>query len=393
MADRNFELPGIHELSKEQEAARMLKNEGRHLIIGGPGTGKSVVALMRARRHHRAKEDYVFLVYNRLLHQASRRLFGEKLASQTWKSWFGGKFREMTGQALTLLPSEQQGDWRDIDWDRVLGLVRPAKGDLPFLIIDEGQDMPPEFYKALIGLGFRDIYVVADQNQAIVEGQNSSRQDIEDALVIAPNNVLELRTNYRNSYTTARLAREFYTGDPASPAPELPSNQRSAKRPVLVEYGTGKKLHFQAIVRRILKTADRGPSKLIGVICPNNQVRERYIKALNSAKPQLDNGKPHIQTYKSGDRAELSFDKGGIMVINAQSCKGLEFDTVLLADIDQHWCRAENMEEQKRLFYVMVARAKERVVILRNADKDCPVEPILPTNPEILGKELENGAK
>ena len=45
MARRRFELPGIQDLSKEQEAARALPRRGRHLIVGGPGTGKSVLAL------------------------------------------------------------------------------------------------------------------------------------------------------------------------------------------------------------------------------------------------------------------------------------------------------------------------------------------------------------
>ena len=50
MARRKFELPGIQDLGKEQEAARALPREGQHLIVGGPGTGKSVLALIRARR-------------------------------------------------------------------------------------------------------------------------------------------------------------------------------------------------------------------------------------------------------------------------------------------------------------------------------------------------------
>ena len=41
--------------------------------------------------------------------------------------------------------------------------------------------MPPEFYSALIGLGFDRFFVVADQNQQITEA-NSSRKDIEDIL-------------------------------------------------------------------------------------------------------------------------------------------------------------------------------------------------------------------
>jgi DNA helicase II / ATP-dependent DNA helicase PcrA len=390
MAKRNFTLPGIQDLSKDQEDARALPKKGQHLIIGGPGTGKSVLALLRSRRHHDANDAYVFLVYNHLLHQASNHLFGPKLTSTTWNSWFSSKFCGWAKKSIPLMPAKPGKTWQDIDWEEVLqaiaaiDIIAESNG-LPFLIIDEGQDMPPEFYRSLVNLGFENFYVVADQNQQIVSGKNSSRQDIENVLDISSDDVIELTANYRNSYPTARLAQEFYTGDPACPPPELPSIQRTAKRPILLEYGKSCHTNFTSVISAILKTADRDPSKLLGVITPKDEVRERYVKELSTANLKLDNGMPQIQTYKSGgDAAKLSFDEGGIMVINAQSCKGLEFDTVFLADIDQYYCNPGVYDAKKRLFYVMVARARDNVIMLKDADNHCPVDAILPNNPDIL---------
>ena len=390
MARRTFALPGIQDLSKDQEDARALPRKGQHLIIGGPGTGKSVLALLRSRRHDDESDNYVFLVYNHLLHQASRYLFGPKLTSQTWNRWFPGMFHECSKQSIPFLPAQPGGTWQEVDWVQVLKII--AKGEpvnesdkLPYLIIDEGQDMPPEFYKALVNMGYENFYVVADQNQQIVSGRHSSRQDIENVLAISSDDVIELKYNYRNSYPTARLAREFYTGDPASPPPALPSMQRTAERPILVEYGNGCSETFPSIIRRILKTVDRYPGKLFGIIAPTNKVRQKYLQAITTANPKLDHGMPKIQTYGSGDDAtKLSFDEGGIMLINAQSCKGLEFDIVFLADIDQHYCTPQTADEKRRLFYVMVARAKERVILLKNADVHCPVDSIIPNNPEVI---------
>ena len=45
MPKRKFELPGIQDLSKEQEAARVLPKKGQHLIVGGPGTGEIRVSV------------------------------------------------------------------------------------------------------------------------------------------------------------------------------------------------------------------------------------------------------------------------------------------------------------------------------------------------------------
>jgi len=386
MAERKFDLPGIQDLSKEQEDARALPKEGQHLIIGGPGTGKSVVALLRSRLHQRDKDDYAFIVYNKLLNQASRQLFGMELKSRQWQSWFMNIFRTETGKSMPKCPPEGNG-WQELDWaqaSEIIAVLHLHKEiTRSFLIIDEGQDMPPEFYQALANLGFENFYVVADQNQQIVPNQNSRIKDIRNALAIADDDVIELQENYRNTYPIALLAREFYTGDPASPPPKLP-NRPSSIRPLLLEYAAEK---FGKIIESILKNADMKPDKLYGIITPNNTVRDRYYQALINAKVTLDNERPDIETYKNGDKHNLTFNKSGIIVINAQSCKGLEFDTVFLADINQYYCNNQNLDNTRRLFYVMVARAKESVVMLKEADKHCPVEAILPQDNAIMERK------
>ena len=385
MAKRKFELPGIQDLSKEQEAARALPKEGRHLIVGGPGTGKSVLALIRARRHQRDGDDVLFLVFNHLLNRASGQLFGKGLVSRTWIGWFLETFREMTGQPAPRRMSDGNG-FREIDWPGVERIIHalPAgePGQTPFLVIDEGQDMPRAFYDALVNLGFERFFVVADQNQQITH-ENSSRKDIQDCLAIEPGEIIELGRNYRNRYSVARLARAFYTGDPASPPPELPAASPGAV-PVLYTYVQER---LDAVARGIVRLADRDPRQLIGVITPSNPVRERYVEALRCVEARLDNPPPTIATYHGENRTEVVFAEGGVLVINAQACKGLEFDTVVLADIDEHFVRRSDPDVARRLFYVMVARARERVFMFMKRGGRSDIEPILPADREILRRE------
>ncbi len=386
MIKRRFKLPGIQDLSKEQEDARALPKKGKYLIIGGPGTGKSVLALFRSRRYYRGEEDYLFLVYNHLLNKAGRQLFGGNLKSETWIKWFRKFYQEATGEKLPQLPKQPGNEWQEIDWDAVEAVIADIEelpdSKFPYLVIDEGQDMPPSFYKAVYGLGFDNIFVVADQNQQIDPDKNSTRQEIQNRLLIKSEDIVELMHNYRNTYPVARLAREFYTDDPASPPPDLPKAQHSAKRPILFEY---KHNQFKSLIVKILKIADLNPGWLIGVIAPKNSVRKRYYDALLTVDVQLDNGRPRVSTYYNGaELDELKFCLGGIMVINAQSCKGLEFNIVFLADINEHYFNPGISDQKKRLFYVMIARAMDRVIMLKEADKPCPVEPILPKDPEIL---------
>ena len=64
---------------------------------------------------------------------------------------------------------------------------------------------------------------------------------------------LKLRQNYRNNYPVARLAREFHTGDPASPPPELPESA-PGDVPRLYSYEQN---NLSAVAQGILRLADR----------------------------------------------------------------------------------------------------------------------------------------
>lgn len=394
MAPRAFKLPGIQDLTKEQERARALPKEGQHLIVGGPGTGKSILALIRARRLARDEDRYLFLVFNHLLHRASQQLFaGEHaLDSATWHRWFRQQFRDITGQPIPLLPAQGADNFRPIDWQGVQSIVHdrdasrlPAHLERLHLVIDEGQDMPPAFYQSLIELGFENFFVACDQNQQIMD-DNSSRQDIRDNLALEEREVIELVHNHRNSYPIARLAREFYTGDPASPPPELPPLGR-AEVPLLYVYPAPARL--ERVTRSIVRLADREPNKLIGVLAPNNQVRQNYFDGLETSaeKMRLDHGLPAIATFYGAHRPDVHFDKGGILVINAQACKGLEFDVVMLADIDQYRVKPTDPDALKKLFYVMIARAREKIFLFMRQDANRAVEQLLPTDPAILRRE------
>ena len=388
MATRRFELPGIQDLSKEQEAARALSKEGQHLIVGGPGTGKTVLALMRVRRHARDRDPHVFLVHNNLLHRWSVALAGETVSINTWTRWFGRKFWEVNGQLLPKKGAGRPGGFEPIDWDSVLDLVGRANRvkDPPFLVIDEGQDMPPDFYRSLVKLGFERFFVAADQNQQITDA-HSSRRDIETQLDIDTEDVVELTDNYRNSTPVARLAREFYTDDPASPRPILP--KRQGVPAWLFEYPPER---FAEICRRIVRLVDRDPTRLVGVLAPNNDVRRRYFDGLRAVGGDaLDHDPPAIATFHGNHRPDVRFDEGGILVINCQACKGLEFDVAVLADVDRHYYRPDDRESTMKLFYVMVARAREQVILLRQTGVDSRIEAILPKDPKVLRRSVLTG--
>ncbi len=399
MQARRFELPSIQDLTKDQEAVRGLPLRGQHLVIGGPGTGKSIVALLRTRRLALENLDYSFLVFNHLLDRASLQLYcGEsknpqsELISRTWNGWLSDEFSKLTGHDLPKKVAQSSSTWQPIDWHLAVKLatdISDKKRQLSksrFLVIDEGQDMPPEFYRVVIGLGFDNLFVVADQNQQIKE-EHSSRQDIEDVLAIETNDVLELRQNFRNALPIARLAREFYTNDIASPLPDLPQMSGSAgaiSTPIYFRY---EPQQLNPIANKILTHYRNHPHHVIGVITPNNDSRIRFFNSVMAVSKVKDFGglRPIIQTWSTRQRPNVRFDLGGIVVINVQACKGLEFDVVYCADIDDHLFDSSDVDSTKKRFYVMVARAREQIVLLARKGKSGNIEKhLLPSDRSLL---------
>lgn len=386
MAKRRFQLPGIHELSKEQELVRAWPLEGRFFLTGGPGTGKSVMCLLRARRLHEEKKQYCFLVFNHVLRFASHQLFGIGLQHEQWQAWFHEVFEKITHRKVPYLDAGAGKKWRPVNWNACLELVGKQSADAleeryknQYLIIDEGQDMPPGFYQFLNAIPFENIFVAADFNQAIGH-ENSKFDEIHGQII--PDSMHELKSNYRNKYGVARLAREFCPETPGTNPPLLPTRgKRSTRQPILFSY---RKEHEEQMFRRLLLYSGRNDKLLIGVIAPNNKVRQRYITLLKEARNNLHNLTCAISTYSNKEKNTLDFGESGFIVINAQSCKGLEFDVVFIADINEFPCWRSIVDEKKMLFYVMTARAMHQVFMLRKADQKCPIEVILPDDPEIL---------
>jgi len=391
---RRFVLPGIDELNKDQDEALALPLEGQHLIVGGPGTGKSVVALLRARRLAAKGKRYRILVYNHLLNDSNMHLYGsaQPLVAKTWEKWFRDLHQHIFKRSVPTIPQYDPKAYQPIDWARVeITSGIPEEEELPlddshYLLIDEGQDIPPQFYATIQGWGVNNFYVVADQNQQMHPDKCSSREQIELELGKDPDDTLELKSNYRNTLPIAQLAQHFYPADPASPRPDLPDPKPSATLPELWTYDAPDRPSLSEIASQILQLSDRFPKKLIGIISPDNTIRNKFVDALNNTHPRLDNGKPPIQTFVSGQEEPLNFGVGGVMVINAQSCKGLEFDIAILADIDLHKPK-QDLHTLKSRFYVMVARGREQVILLRTGTI-CPVvESLLPADLKILDRK------
>ena len=59
----------------------------------------------------------------------------------------------------------------------------------------------------------------------------------------------------------------------------------------------------------------------------------------------------------------------------------------MLADIDEHYFRRSDPDVTRRLFYVMVARARDWVFMFMQRGGSNDIESILPTDQEVLRRK------
>ena len=378
MAKRKFKLPGVDDLNKDQDKVLRLPENGQFLIVGGPGTGKSVVALLRIRKFSK-NNNYQFLAYNKTLSKATLQMVNN-LKSETLLKFFNNKYESIFQRR----PEKNFGH----DFKKII--LELEKLNLPsnneHLIIDEGQDMSIGFYESLFHCGYENFFIVADQNQQITN-ENSSRQELTNILGLEVKDVIELKQNYRNSHSIALFSQEFWT-DPASPKPELPSKKMTFGMPTLYEYS-----QFNACIEMILRESDKEPTYLIGIIVAKQDIQQICLDRLHGTEIKLDNEKAIISSYSSSDNQDVNIDftEGGIVVLNDKSVKGLEFDIVFVM-INGFRIYNNDIDSMKKRFYVMSSRAIKKLIFFKSENYNEGIEDILPDDENILKKErLRNG--
>jgi superfamily I DNA/RNA helicase len=343
-----LELPDWDALSEEHDDIITLPLDASCLVTGPPGTGKTVMAIYRASMLHRSSRKPLLLMYGRLLSSYARAAVGRLEidgAVSTYHSWFSQFWRRCYGVA----PPETR-PW-EFDWSACLDKIitnPPAVSERRPFLIDEGQDMPRDFY-LLLKMISESLTVFADENQRIT-GQQSTIAEIRAATGIRE--TLALTRNYRNTRPIAEFAASFYTGLPSG-IPELPPESARGEPPFLMFY---EKLHQTIEFIRNYENNHRDQS--IGILLERKRQVKQFYNRLNTKT------RNPVEVYLSQDGgntsmyAPIDFANPGIKLLTYWSAKGLEFDTVFLPEL-QEATGDPQADDVRMRFYVMSSRAKK----------------------------------
>jgi DNA helicase IV len=340
-----LELPDFDALYDEQEEVLDIPIGKSAIVIGPPGTGKTVMAIYRARMMQKAGHKTVLIMYNKLLSQytaAAVRKAEIDGTVATFHGWFP-RFWSTHFNA----PAPKVSDW-DYDWDAIFKML-VAKKDLKkdlHILVDEGQDMPNGFYLVMATLA-KSLTVFADENQRITENQ-STIEDIKTYTQIK--DVRLLTRNYRNTRPIAMLAKHFYTGLPSG-IPALPPATKRGDKPALSSYEN----LFKGLTA--VTTYERNyPTHAIGVLVPYKRQVFTMVRRLEGKTRNQVQG---YVSVKPGDPKPPPIDFGspGVKVVTYASAKGLEFHAVFLPEL-QTLRGDPDGDDLKMKFYVLTSRAR-----------------------------------
>jgi len=419
-----LELPVYQRLDDEQKDVHDMDLMGRYLVEGPPGTGKSVVALHRVAKFARNNQPVTLLMFNRPLMEWTKKALDKALTAagctaaqrklvttKTTETWFPKWYSTVLGDSPPMrsnpkkptrnIPTKYAGTcavcnkptsagqdravsfgkgWKavhpacldalsategysGVDWGPNL-LTHAGKrmeqalrthGATLNLVIDEGQDLSNSFY-SIVSHFCSSLTVYADEAQ-IVSEEKSLPSEIARLADIETGNRKRLRTNYRNRAEVAHLAASFR---PKRDEAAIAQKTRCTEQPVI----SGMK-SMDALEQHVRTLHSNFGQKSIGVFFKFNGGKEGRDKF--AEKFAADEWAQVYVDFKS----RIDMCAPGVFIANTGVAKGLEFDIVILADL-QNW-PSEPTAKDDGQFYVLLSRSRDILQITYVGEDEPPL--------------------
>jgi superfamily I DNA/RNA helicase len=344
-------LPSFNELYDEQRNVFLRNPDDSILVVGPPGSGKTSTALWKASilAGPAYNRRVVLVTKNRLLAalatQISQDQGGQPVESVTMATFLAQAYWGRFGQYVP--------QWSPFNyiWEQIIEAYGAAgvQPEIDHLLIDEGQNLPVQFFVWARRFMARAVSVFADEDQT-TDGGGCQVAQLRDA---GFTEVLPLTINHRNTQEIANLVEHFHVNRTLPPLPARRGRSGEAPRLVsLADWGT---------LAHAVATRYRNRGGSIGVIV--------YLKADVERLHELISGllgDVRVDRYTSdahpGAEDAIRMRDPGVTVLSSESAIGLEFDTVFVQDL----CRSLPMRSMidYRRMYMLCARARDTLVLV-----------------------------
>ena len=331
--------------SQQGRILRIIGGRTRAVIAGGAGTGKTLIAVEKARRLADDGKRTLLLCYNRPLADAIRlaqhgvtgldvmsyhQLCDQRIAAASHESG-----RNVLGEAKEAFPGESLFE---IQMPLALGLANEILTDrYEAVIVDEAQDFSDEYWVGVENL-LRDrknglLYLFIDPNQTVY--RRRARLPIEDEPYY-------LTANCRNTSFIHEAAYRYYAGERTDP-PEL---EGTPLEQLHAEQATKQAKLIAAELGRLTRSEGVQPSDIAVLVL--GRPKDEYYRLL-TALP-----------VSAGLRWAVELHSPDVVLLDTVSrFKGLEAAVVIL------WLPPLiDGEGDRELLYVGLSRGKSRLYLV-----------------------------
>jgi superfamily I DNA/RNA helicase len=338
-----MQLPTWHDLLPQQRDVLDHPLDSDLFVVGPPGSGKTILALRRARMIAEGGERTTIVAFHRMLRrlvQAIHSLEGTPdplVSARTMHSWVHAHHAERTGSPL---PLGYEVDWATISAAATTSANVTVGGHL---VIDEGQDLATGFFRYARMHAGGVLSVFADEDQALEDSPSTLALIKEAAQLPDP---FILKDNHRNAPEVAALAEHFHQGG-------LPA--ATVRRPRVGQLPRLRKAGGIEESAQLIATWVRNAGGNVGVVVARNATGTAICKELRG----LLNGRVDFYDSDRKNDGEIELHAPGVTVLNERSVKGQEFDTVFLLELEQFLpCTTAKMF---RVMYMLCARARDHL--------------------------------
>ena len=365
------EIIRVMDLQQEQ-LARNLGN-GHRVIHGVAGSGKTMILGFRALQLSEVlTKPILVLCYNvslaaRLRHYVSEKQIEHKVQVYHFHDWCGEQLKTYHCKVM-----ENDAPYFERQVLTVIDGVE--KGQIPraqygAVLIDEGHDFEPEWLELITQMVDPEtdsILLLYDDAQSIYKKNKSLDFSLSSVGIKARGRTTVLKLNYRNTREILefayRFAQEFISAEESDDDDHIPviapeSAGGSGPEPVFRTFNQQKE-ELQYIIRCVKKWLESGhPANEIAILVPNKQSAKTMASHLTKA------GIENLCLIDKKSKAAYSPSEPVVIILTIHSSKGLEFDTVVMFNVDEISFVAEELVDQVRLMYVGMTRAKSQLLI------------------------------
>ena len=347
-----------NELTQAQLRTVGLNPREHRVVVGSPGSGKTLVLLHRARHlideYGPPDKRYRILVYTNVLkgyiRSALRDLGLPDSCVTTFDSWCKGFHEKHINKPLPRKEDRPDFDAiRQAVWESVTSsLPRVSLPLYDFVMVDEGQDMNTQTYETLKRIAAH-VTVFMDHKQQLYDNR-ADEKNILSTLGLRKRNV-QLLDAYRCSPYIVRVAASFIR-DPAEREAFIKQNRpvdRGERQSPLCYLADSYEDEQKKLVEALRSRIDRG--ERIAILFPARKYIFNYANVLLEAGLEVE-----VPNRRPGSGG-IDFSTPVPKLMAYPSAKGLTVDSVFMPCLNlDRFSRPEDERLEKWLF-VGITRA------------------------------------